>query len=43
MRHVIRTFALRCRHAGPDRLSAFAQATIHGDLLKDWAGQKDCS
>ncbi len=40
MRQVIRTFAFAAATLALSA-SAFAQATIHGDLLKDWAGQKD--
>jgi len=40
MRHVIRTFAFAAASLALS-VSAFAQATIHGDLTKDWASQKD--
>ena len=40
MKHVIRTFVLAAAVA-LTASSAFAQATIHGDLVKEWAGQKD--
>ena len=40
MKQVIRTFAFVAAAVAFSG-SAFAQATIHGDLLKDWANQKD--
>ena len=41
MRHAVRTIAFVATALGLTVSSAFAQATIHGDLLKDWAAQKD--
>ena len=40
MKQVIRTFAFAAAVVAFSG-SAFAQATIHGDLLKDWASQKE--
>jgi hypothetical protein len=37
MKNVIRTFVLAAAALALTGSSAFAQATIHGDLLKDWA------
>src|SRR4029079_2680585 len=37
----MRTFVLTAAVLGLTGSSAFAQATIHGDLVKDWASQKD--
>ena len=41
MRHGIRSIVLAVAALALTGSSAFAQATIHGDLLKDWAAQKD--
>jgi hypothetical protein len=41
MKNAIRMFVLAATAAALTASSAFAQATIHGDLLKDWANQKD--
>ena len=41
MKHAIRLLALATAALALITSSAFAQATIHGDLVKDWAGQKD--
>jgi uncharacterized damage-inducible protein DinB len=41
MKHVVRSFALAAFALALSGSTAFAQATIHGDLLKDWANQKD--
>jgi uncharacterized damage-inducible protein DinB len=40
MKNAVRVFALVAA-VGLTASSAIAQATIHGDLAKDWAGQKD--
>jgi len=37
----MRTFVLTAAVLALTGSSAFAQATIHGDLVKDWASQKD--
>jgi uncharacterized damage-inducible protein DinB len=37
----VRTFVLAVAALALTASSAFAQATIHGDLVKDWASQKD--
>jgi uncharacterized damage-inducible protein DinB len=37
----VRTFVLAVAALALTASSAFAQATIHGDLVKDWANQKD--
>ena len=37
----VRTFALAVAALALTASSAFAQATIHGDLMKDWSSQKD--
>ena len=41
MKNAIRMFVLAAAALALTGSSAFAQATIHGDLLKDWANQKD--
>jgi len=41
MRHAFHTFVLAVAAVALTGSSAFAQATIHGDLMKDWASQKD--
>ena len=41
MKQTIRTFLLVVAALVMLRSPAFAQATIHGDLMKDWASQKD--
>ena len=41
MKQRIRTFVLVFAALVMMRSPAFAQATIHGDLMKDWASQKD--
>jgi uncharacterized damage-inducible protein DinB len=41
MKNAIRLFVLAVTTVALTGSSAFAQATIHADLLKDWAGQKD--
>ena len=41
MKNAIRMFVLAAAAVALTGSSAFAQATIHGDLLKDWASQKD--
>jgi uncharacterized damage-inducible protein DinB len=41
MRHAIRSFVLAAATVALTAAPAFAQATIHGDVTKDWAGQKD--
>jgi uncharacterized damage-inducible protein DinB len=41
MKNAIRMFVLAAAALSLTGSSAFAQATIHGDLLKDWASQKD--
>jgi uncharacterized damage-inducible protein DinB len=41
MRLVIRACVLAAAALALSGSTAFAQATIHGDLLKDWANQKD--
>lgn len=41
MRHVTRMFVFALAAVLISSSSALAQATIHGDLVKDWAAQKD--
>ena len=41
MKNAIRMFVLASAALAVTGSSAYAQATIHGDLLKDWASQKD--
>jgi uncharacterized damage-inducible protein DinB len=41
MKYVIRTFMLTIVALAVARTPAAAQATIHSDLTKDWAAQKD--
>ena len=41
MKHAIRMFVLAAAAVALTGSSAFAQATIHGDVTKDWAGQKE--
>ena len=41
MRQTIRTFVLLVGALALMNSPAAAQATVHGDLLKDWTGQKD--
>jgi uncharacterized damage-inducible protein DinB len=41
MKNAMRMFVLAAAALASTGSSAFAQATIHGDLLKDWASQKD--
>jgi uncharacterized damage-inducible protein DinB len=41
MKNAIRLFAFALTAVAISGAPAFAQATIHGDLLKDWDGQKD--
>ncbi len=41
MKYVIRTFVLVVAALALTDSSAFAQATIYGDVTKDWANQKD--
>lgn len=41
MKHAIRLSALAVAALALTASTALAQATIHGDLLKDWASQKD--
>ena len=41
MRHGIRSIVLAVAALALTGSSALAQATIHGDLVKDWAAQKD--
>src|SRR6476660_894430 len=41
MKYAVRSFALAAFALALSGSTAFAQATIHGDLLKDWASQKD--
>jgi hypothetical protein len=41
MKHTVRTFALVVIALAVMSSVAAAQATIHGDLLKDWTGMKD--
>jgi hypothetical protein len=41
MKQTVRTFVLAASALALTASSALAQATIHGDLLKDWGNQKD--
>jgi uncharacterized damage-inducible protein DinB len=41
MTHAIRAFVLAASALALTASTALAQATIHGDLMKDWASQKD--
>jgi uncharacterized damage-inducible protein DinB len=41
MRQMLHTLVLATAALALTASTALAQATIHGDLMKDWAGQKD--
>jgi uncharacterized damage-inducible protein DinB len=41
MKHIVRLFVLTTAVLALTGSPAAAQATIHGDITKDWAGQKD--